>query len=262
MCYISVNEDGSGRRWIMNLNNLIESVKHKDYQIMMMRLFRQYLMQNTKKIFSYKIILAQIDQFVANFCQSYSDEEIKDLIFVVVMQGAEPFTEEFMRKLKKYKPHLFTDTKPAMLLLRCSSYEGSTESSGKVKIEFMKPDDPRSLLKPASKVVVLEDIIETGNTLEYLCKQLNELFSVEIIKFYALIDKSKGKNFNSSIPIIKGLKYDGKLFLYGYGPDFNCALRGLSEIWGISEDHYKQIFDLIEPMRPKSQSENQPVILS
>jgi hypoxanthine phosphoribosyltransferase len=113
--------------------------------------------------------------------------------------------------------------------IRVSSYEG-TSSTGKVKL-----GGGIDLTNLTGKdVIVVEDIIDTGNTLSYLIPTLQadaQPRSVEVVSLLSKrVDdkptKYKAKYVGFSIP---------DSFIIGYGLDYNELYRDLGDIYVISQ---------------------------
>jgi len=77
-------------------------------------------------------------------------------------------------------------------------------------------------------VLIIEDIVDTGLTLNYLKKTL-QARAVASVKICALIDKSERRKVPVNIDYV-GFKLD-KGFIVGYGLDFDERFRELPEIY-------------------------------
>ena len=137
----------------------------------------------------------------------------KPLLFLSLLNGAFIFAADFMRSV----------TIPCEItFMKCSSYGSGDTSSGCVKVDL---DTSCDLSK--YHVVILEDIIDTGYTLEKVCTMLKDRdpLSLEII---TLLDKPSRR--------VNGLKPDKALFtiedkfVIGYGLDFDNKYRNLPYI--------------------------------
>lgn len=183
----------------------------------------------------------QIDKYVKDFQEICQQCGSNHFAVISIMRGAKPLTVAFVKRVSEIIP----DLKLSIVQVRCSSYGSETESSGKVDIEFLDPINPQDILRGKIPTIILEDIIEEGNTIKALYQELNK-FNIDLHKIYFLVDKSKGKEINLGIAVDRGIKYDGKLFLYGFGPDFDHSLRDLEEIWGISAEDFNRITLLLK----------------
>ncbi|NAS32313.1 adenylate kinase [Flavobacteriaceae bacterium R38] len=148
----------------------------------------------------------------------YSSLKDENPVFVVVLNGAFVFASDFA---KNYPGNCEFE------FVRLASYEG-TNSSGEVKqlLGLNKSLEERT-------VVVLEDIIDTGNTLE----EITEIFSKEKIKqLYIATLFFKPEVFKKEIKIdYIGLKIPNK-FIVGYGLDYNGLGRNFSQVYELNNN--------------------------
>ncbi len=115
--------------------------------------------------------------------------------------------------------------------LTLSSYHGTTESSGDVKIRM----DLSGSIK-GRHVIIAEDIVDTGRTIKTIVDLLlhREAKSVEIV---TLLDKPSGR-------VIEGLKpkYVGRTipagFVVGYGLDYDEYYRNLPYVGILKQSVY------------------------
>jgi hypoxanthine phosphoribosyltransferase len=123
----------------------------------------------------------------------------------------------FMTELAKHV------TVPVKLdFMSVSSYQDGTESTGTVKIvkdldEPIKGDD----------ILVVEDIIDSGNTLSYLLKMFEER-KPNSIKLCTLLDKPERRKVDVNVDY-EGFKIPDK-FVVGYGLDYAQRYRNLPYI--------------------------------
>lgn len=149
----------------------------------------------------------------------YSQYENETPIFIGVLNGVVMFMSDF---LKHYKG----DCKISFLQMQ--SYEG-TSSTGSVKRLMDIPIDLTD-----KHVIILEDIIDTGNTLEELYKLLNTK-PVKSVKIATLLFKPDAYKKDLDIDYI-GLSIPDK-FVVGYGLDFDGLGRNLPDIYQIKEEN-------------------------
>ena len=149
-----------------------------------------------------KELAEEIDDF-------YKGEEV---IVISVLKGAVFFTVDLVKKMKT----------PIILdMIQVSSYQG-TESTGNV---IMKKD--LSVDIEGKKVLVVEDIIDTGYTLKYLKEYLESLNPKEV-KIAVLLDKAERRKANIQVDYT-GFVIPNK-FVVGYGFDIDDKYRNLSYI--------------------------------
>ena len=146
-------------------------------------------------------------------------EEYKDEvpIFVGVLSGVILFFGDF---LKSYEGNC------EIAFLQLSSYEG-TQSTGEVKTKMNITTNVAG-----RHVVILEDIVDTGNTLEALYKLL-ESQPAKSIKIATLFFKPDVFKKNLNIDLI-GMNIPNK-FVVGYGLDYNGLGRNYADLYQLKE---------------------------
>lgn len=152
----------------------------------------------------------RIAEIAARIDADYAGE---DLLLVGVLKGAFVLLSDLMRAL---------DTKVPVDFMAVSSYGSATRSSGVVRILKDLDTDIED-----RHVLVVEDIVDSGLTLDYLLRNLRSRgpASVEVM---ALL--SKPARHKIQVPV----RYVGfevpDLFVIGYGLDFDERYRGLPYI--------------------------------
>ena len=139
------------------------------------------------------------------------------IIILCVLEGAIPALSELTKNLK---------IDYSVDYIKLSSYKGKTESSGKIDI-----DKDITLNFKDKKILIIEDIIDTGRTLNFLHKKLLDIGSEEI-KIFSLLLKREKYKFDISIDWYGFEIRD--LFTIGYGMDYNYKFRGLNDIYVLS----------------------------
>lgn len=164
---------------------------------------------------------SQIDQRCKELAEEiskfYEKQKIKDntVVMIGLLKGCIPF----MANLLKYFTHeCITE------YMVCSSYLGGTKQASDPKINL----DLNIVIKGKS-VLIIEDIIDSGNTLEFVRKYL--LFKgAKDVKIVTLVDKPEGRSKNVSIePDWTGFTVKNE-FLIGFGLDYEERLRNLPYI--------------------------------
>ena len=158
--------------------------------------------------------LNQIAERMAS--EVYQDLQESRPIFIAVLNGSFMFAADFLRHYKGECEISF---------VKMASYQG-TQSTGKVHqlIGLSTPVEGRD-------VVILEDIIDTGNTLE---------------EIYRLFENQKVKSFRIATLFFKPdaykkdlkIDYVGKpipnRFIVGYGLDFDEIARNLPQVYQLN----------------------------
>jgi hypoxanthine phosphoribosyltransferase len=136
----------------------------------------------------------------------------RDPVLVSVLKGSLVFLADLMRAM---------DLPSSIDLMEVSSYAG-TETSGSVRIlkDLSKPIEGRD-------VIVVEDIIDTGLTLNYLLRYLAERGPASI-KICCLLDKPARRLAEITIDY-RGFTIPDR-FVIGYGLDYEERYRNLPYI--------------------------------
>lgn len=158
--------------------------------------------------------LNQINERMAS--EVYQDLQESRPIFIAILNGSFMFAADFLRHYKGECEISF---------VKMASYQG-TQSTGKIHqlIGLSTPVEGRD-------VVILEDIIDTGNTLE---------------EIYRLFENQKVKSFRVATLFFKPdaykkdlkIDYVGKpipnRFIVGYGLDFDEIARNLPQVYQLN----------------------------
>ncbi len=143
-----------------------------------------------------------------------SDYEGCEVIFAGVLKGAFIFMADLIRHL----------TIPAKIdFISVSSYGTSSSSSGAVKLTKEIGLDVRN-----KNILVVEDIVDTGLTLNYIIKHLKSL-KPATVKTCALLDKTGRRKVKVDLNYVCHTVRDG--FLVGYGLDYAEEYRNLDGIY-------------------------------
>ena len=172
-----------------------------------------------------KILLTteEIDKIVCNLADKinndYQDEEV---LLAIVLKGSMIFASDLSRKLRM--PVSFD-------FIKASSYGKSTLSSRELNIKLDLETDIKD-----KNVIIVEDIIDSGNT---LYKLKNYLFdrNPKSLKICTLLDKPDRRETSVEV------EYSGTVipdeFVVGYGLDFAEKYRELPYIGVLSRSVYE-----------------------
>lgn len=144
------------------------------------------------------------------------------LIAVVILKGSMVFASDLIRKL----------TMPVMLdFMRASSYGAGTASSGFINIRQDLENDIAG-----KNVLIIEDIIDSGNTLHKLKELLRER-NPKSIRICTLLDKPSRRVTPVEVEY-SGIAIPDK-FVVGYGLDYDEILRNLPYIGVLKPEIYQ-----------------------
>ncbi len=149
------------------------------------------------------------------------DYENKDLVMISILKGGLIFLADLLREV----------TVPANIdFMAITSYGTDTESTGIVQLL-------KDLSSPilGKEVLIVEDIIDTGLTLNYLIQTLKARQPLNI-KICSLMDKSVRRIVDMPIAY-KGFDVPDQ-FVVGYGLDYGQKYRNLPYIGVLKEEIY------------------------
>ncbi len=155
-------------------------------------------------------IQRRVRELAAQINRDYEGEE---LILLCVLKGSILFTVDLMKHLT---------VRCAVDFISISSYGHGTRSSGVVR---MVKDMEENI--EGRHVLILEDIIDTGLTLDYLCRAL-AIRQPKTLKICTLLSKPIRRNAELDIAYL-GFTIDDH-FVVGYGLDYLSFYRNLPYI--------------------------------
>lgn len=148
----------------------------------------------------------------------------EDILFVTVLSGGVTFAEEFMRNITDHRV-LDQAQKDE---LRVSTYGNGMESNGQAVVSQHLNHEAEVKGK---KVVVLEDIKDTGQTLEAIVQYLENLGAAHI-EIIALLSKEEMEIVKPRAKTTIGFKIPSD-FVVGFGIDWDQQYRLWKGIWKI-----------------------------
>jgi hypoxanthine phosphoribosyltransferase len=145
----------------------------------------------------------------------------KELVLVGILRGTFVFLADLIRHLKV----------PAVVdFIGVWSYGVGTQSSQQIRLT----KDPQVPIE-GKDVLVVEDILDTGLTLDFVLKFLGNRQPASL-KVCALVDKSERRLVHVPVHYI-GFKLD-RGFVVGYGIDYAERYRWLSDIYRLEFENH------------------------
>ncbi|MDG1994215.1 MAG: hypoxanthine phosphoribosyltransferase, partial [Polaribacter sp.] len=164
------------------------------------------------------------EEEISNIVQSLATQIAKDCegetpLFIGILNGSFMFVSDFV---KKYKGDC------EISFVKLASYEGTSSTENVKQLVGINED------LEGRTVIILEDIIDTGNTLQEIYN-IFENKKVKQLKIATLFFKPDV--FKKELPI----DYIGKSipdkFIVGYGLDYNGLGRNLPKVYQLTAQH-------------------------
>ncbi|HHB52722.1 MAG TPA: hypoxanthine phosphoribosyltransferase [Saprospiraceae bacterium] len=160
-----------------------------------------------------------LKQKVKELAERINDEYAGEFIeIIVVLKGAFIFASDLIRNLT---------VDHAIHFVQFSSYSG-TKSTNEIKEKLSVNFDVKG-----KNILIIEDIIDTGNTLNYFIEKLRKKHP-KSLQIAALLFKPNA--FKHDFPVkFKAFDIDDK-FVIGYGLDLDEKARHLKHIYQLEEE--------------------------
>lgn len=164
-------------------------------------------------------VLAKIKDISKKISDDYKD---KNLLLVGILKGSVIFASDIIKNIEI----------PCEIdFMAVSSYGNSSETSGVVRI---LKDLDHSI--EGKDIIIVEDIVDSGVTLDYLTKYLKTR-NVNSVKIAALLSKPSRRKVDINIDYL-GFEVPDE-FIVGYGLDFAEKYRNLPYVAVLKEEVYK-----------------------
>ena len=156
-------------------------------------------------------ISEKVKELALQIDNDYKGEKI---LLVGLLRGSVIFLSDLVRELK---------TEATLDFMVVSSYGNELHSSRDVKIKKDLEEDISG-----RNVIIVEDIIDTGLTLEYVIKYFKEGKGVKSLRTCTLLNKPERRKVDVKVDYI-GFDVPDK-FVIGYGLDYDQRYRNLPYI--------------------------------
>ena len=166
--------------------------------------------ENINVIISEEEIQKRVSEIADRISKDYNGEDIS---FICILKGGIMFMVDLAKKINSNIEFDFMEV---------SSYGNNMSSSGNIKIN-------KDLQNPieGKNIIIVEDIIDSGRTLNYLCRYLKEKKPASI-KICTHLDKPERRVFDIKVDYT-GFTIPDK-FIVGYGLDYAERYRNLPYI--------------------------------
>ena len=162
-----------------------------------------------------------VSRIASELDQDYAGDD-KRLVLLCILKGSVVFMGELMKHI----------TVPVEIdFMRVSSYGSGTSTSGSVNIVL---DILRKDLNECD-IVIVEDIIDSGRTLDHLCRYL-KLKGAKSVRTCTLLDKPDRREVDFSADYVGAVIPDE--FVVGYGLDYDEKYRALPYVGILKREVY------------------------
>ncbi len=165
-------------------------------------------------------LAARIKELATQISHDYRD---KECVMISVLKGSFIFYADLVREI---------DFHTTINFLRVSSYGSGSKSSAQVTFKY-----PMDVDVTGKHVLVIEDIIDSGNTYVFLKKYFAEKGAVSV-SMCALLDKTERREVDISAEYV-GFEIPNE-FVVGYGLDYDEKYRNLPYVGILKPEVYNK----------------------
>lgn len=174
-------------------------------------------MKNIKVLIDEERINKRIEEIANEISKKYNNEEI---ILVCVLKGAVYFTLELSKKIR--------NNSVILDFVKVKSYGNNVrESTGNIQFDLDISENIEN-----KNVIIVEDIIDSGITLNYLYNYLKQK-NPKSLELCVLLDKRERRKIDIKVNYT-GFEIENK-FVLGYGLDYDEKYRELPFVGYIEE---------------------------
>jgi hypoxanthine phosphoribosyltransferase len=169
-------------------------------------------------LFTEEQIKKRVKELADDITRDYPDGE---LLTVGILKGAVVFFSDLLREIDRHA---------RMDFMVLSSYGASSVSTGVVRILYDLEEDISG-----KHVLIIEDIVDSGLTLNYLTKALSSR-NPKSLKVCCLFDKPDRRKIDFT-PDYIGFRVPD-VFIVGYGLDYSERYRNLKYVGELKQEIY------------------------
>lgn len=162
------------------------------------------------------------DKLAKRITEDYQDSQ-HELVLVTVLKGSVFFATDLMRRIP---------LKCELEFMKVSSYGAGTETSGFIQVHLDLKRDINN-----ADVIIIEDIIDSGKTLQKL-SQLLAGRGAHSVRTCTLLDKPKRRQVNLNADYV-GMNIPDE-FVVGYGLDYDEKYRNLPYVAVLKPEVYQK----------------------
>lgn len=181
-----------------------------------------------KILFSQEELDVIVGKVAEQIFERYSAKVIEKgekLVILAVLNGSFQFVSDLVKKI---------DLPLQVEFMFASSYGKETKSTGEVNVSVGK--NPDVLDDPNANIVVVEDIVDSGNTLSKLMGVLSARGN-RSVALCALFDKPERRTVQVNVDFLGARVPDE--FIVGYGLDYDEKYRNLPYVGILKREIYE-----------------------
>lgn len=171
-------------------------------------------------LFTKEQLSARVKELASQISSDYRD---KECVMISVLKGSFIFYADLVREI---------DFHTTINFLRVSSYGSGSKSSAEVTFKY-----PMDVDVAGKHVLVIEDIIDSGNTYVFLKKYFTEMGAMSV-SMCALLDKPERREVDITAEYV-GFEIPNE-FVVGYGLDYNEKYRNLPYVGILKPEVYNK----------------------
>ena len=147
------------------------------------------------------------------------------LVILGVLNGSFQFVSDLVKKI---------DLPIEIEFMFASSYGNGTTSAGEVAVQIGK--NPEVLDDPDTNIIIVEDIVDSGNTLAKLLTYMKNKNN-KSVALCALFDKPERRETHVDVDFVGARVPNG--FIVGYGLDYSEKYRNLPYVGILKKEIYE-----------------------
>ncbi len=181
-----------------------------------------------KILFSQEQLDSIVSRLAKEITDTYRDKVLKNnekLVIIGILNGSFQFVSDLVKKI---------DFPIQIEFMFASSYGRLTKSSGEINIKVGK--NPEVLEDPNAHIIIVEDIVDSGNTLSKLLQVVKDKGN-KSVALCALFDKPERRETEVNVEFL-GAKVPDE-FIVGYGLDYCEKYRNLSYVGILKREVYE-----------------------
>lgn len=162
-------------------------------------------------------VVAKVATFVTNYYNEILDKG-ETPVALVVLNGAMPFAVDMLR---------MTGIPFRIETIKVKSYDGMEQKDMTVTDLLSRP------IRDTDRVLIVEDIVDSGTTLARIKKYLREVYNPKQIVTATLLNRLPGRRDTrhpDAFPEFVGLQVPNDDFMIGYGMDLDGLYRNCDAI--------------------------------